>query len=95
MIYSGDEYYSDEITSPLVRPQAPIVNRHIASYLNRAGDIEVIVTLLASGNYAVRIYDVDAAETLPFARHYKTEDAARAYALKCAAANDYNEDLPL
>ena len=69
------------------------MKQHIASYLNQAGDIEVIVTLLESGNYAVRIYDVDAEQTLPASRHYKTEDAARAYALKCATSGD-TDDLP-
>ncbi len=68
-------------------------NRHIASYLNQRGDIEVTVYQLASGNYSVRVHDVDAEMTLPASRHYKTEDAARAYALKCAAGDD--EELPL
>jgi len=69
--------------------------KHIASYLNRAGDIEVTVTLLDSGNYAVRVHDVDAEQTLPFSRHYKTEDAAKAYALKCAASGaDTTDYLP-
>jgi hypothetical protein len=68
--------------------------KHIASYLNQAGDIEVIVTLLDSGNYAVRIYDVDAGATLPASRHYKSEDAAKAYAIKCATSGDDNDYQP-
>jgi hypothetical protein len=67
------------------------VTKHIASYLNQAGDIEVSVTLLESGNYAVRIYDVDAAERLPASRHFKTEEAAKAYAIKCATSGDTDE----
>lgn len=65
--------------------------KHIASYLNQAGDIEVTVTLLDSGNYAVRVHDVDAEQTLPVSRHFKTEAPARAYALQCAASGDTDE----
>jgi hypothetical protein len=65
------------------------MTKHITSYLNQAGDIEVSITLLESGNYAVRVYDV--AETLPASRHFKTEEAAKAYAIKCATSGDTDE----
>ena len=60
-----------------------MTNKHIASYLSPRGDYEVIVTLLADAcRYAVRIYDIDA-------------EIAKAYALKCAASDMADEDLPL
>lgn len=92
MSYAGDEYYGDEITSPLVRPMP--TTRHIASYLNQRGNIEVTVTRLVSGNYSVRVHDIDAEMTLPASRHFKDVEAARAYALKCAA-DGHTDDLPL
>ncbi len=78
------------------------MNKRIASYLNRAGDIEVVVTLLASGNVVASGECVVASGRSLFTRHsplatgshYKTEDAARAYALTCAAGDD-DEELPL
>lgn len=67
--------------------------RHIASYLNRAGDIQSDVTLTDRGTYAVRIHDLDACETLPAMVIFTNELAARDYALKCVTADD-DEDLP-
>ena len=69
-------------------------NQHIASYLSQRGDYEVIVTLLRSGHYAVRIYDVDADEMLPAVAYFVTEAEALAYALMCAASGD-DEEIPV
>jgi hypothetical protein len=92
MTYAGDEDYSDDVTSPLIRPQAP-VNRRIASYLDKRGGYEAVVTKTPRG-YVVRIVDIDAEQTLPAMEVFTTEDAARAYAIKCAAWDD-DEELPL
>lgn len=71
-----------------------IAHRLIASFQSRQSGIVATVTLLDSGNYAVRVYDIDAEQTLPAARHYKTEGAAVAYAKQCAYGGDDNSDLP-
>lgn len=86
---SGDEYYGDEITSPVEQP----VRQHVASFVNRRGDIEATVTRTARGTYAVRVVDVDCGETLPAARHFKAYGDARAYALQCVTT-DTDSDLP-
>lgn len=65
----------------------------IASYLNRAGDIESTVTLRDDGDYVVRLIDVDAGEALPVAILFADERAARAYALRCVTGAD-DDDLP-
>ncbi len=70
-----------------------ITTRHIASYLNQRGDIEVTVTLIDT-RYVVRIHDVDAEETLPAYAYFTDIEVAKAYALKCAA-DGYSEELPL
>lgn len=67
--------------------------KHIASYVNRRGDIEASVTLTNAGTYAVRVHDVEVEETLPAMLVFTTEDAARAYALQCVTAED-DIDLP-
>lgn len=70
-------------------------NKHIASYLNQRGDIEVTVTLLTDAcRYVVRIHDVDAEETLPAYEYFTDVEVANAYALKCAASGDDNEYQP-
>lgn len=92
MMYSGDDYYGDEITSPLYRPMPNV--RHIATFESRHGGYQATITLLESGSYAVRVHDVDAGETLPVSRHFKTEERARAYALECVTDTD-DEELPL
>jgi len=70
------------------------MTQHIASYLNRRGDIEATITQTDKGNYAVRIIDVDAEHVLPASVHFKTLDAAKAYALKCVTSDD-DDELPL
>ena len=67
--------------------------RHVASYLNHRGDIEVTITQLESGNYSVRVHDTEAEETLPASRHFKDVEQAKAYALLCAA-DGATDDLP-
>ncbi len=92
-MYAGDEYYDDEVTSPTYRPMP--TTRHIASYLNQTGDIEVTVTLIpAMGRYVVRIHDLDAEETMPAVRYFTDAEVAKIYALKCASSGD-TEELPL
>ena len=68
--------------------------QHVASYLNRAGDYEVIVTQLANGDYTVTVYDVNAVETLPLAIHFDTMGRAMDYALTCAASGD-DQEVPV
>ena len=92
-MYAGDEYYDDEITSPLYRPMPN--TQHIASYLSQSGDIEVTVTLNPNMmRYVVRIHDLDAEETLPAFKFFTDVEIAKTYALKCAASGE-TEDLPL
>ncbi len=69
-----------------------ITRKHIASYLNQAGNIEVTVTLIDT-RYVVRIHDIDAEETLPAYVFFTDIDIARAYALQCAA-DGATDDLP-
>lgn len=71
-----------------------MIHKRIVSYQNRRGDIQADVRVTPNGSYAVTVYDLDAAATLPAARHFKTEAKAIAYALKCVTAEDDNE-LPL
>ena len=72
------------------------MNKHIASYLSPRGDYEVIVTLLTDAcRYAVRIYDIDAEDTLHAVAYFTDAEIAKAYALKCAASDMADEELPL
>jgi len=67
-------------------------NTRIASYLNRAGNYEAVVTQTPRG-YVVSIVDIDAESTLLDKAIFKTEDEAKAYALRCVTDPGDN-DLP-
>lgn len=86
---SGDEFYGDEVTSPLVRPVAPSI---LARYTSNHGGYEAQVRRTSTGFYGVTIFDLDASTTLPYARHFKTEEAAKAYAQSCMANEMTKED---
>lgn len=69
--------------------------KRIAEYTNRRGDIQATVTLLDSGMYAVRVFDLDTETMLPAARHYKSEASAIEYAQLCVTENpSETDDLP-
>lgn len=82
-MYSGDEFYGDDVTSPLVRPVAPLGYTPIATFATDDDGIEVRVTLNRAGRYVVTIRDTDADQVLGAARMFDDKAAALSYARRC------------
>jgi hypothetical protein len=87
-MYSADEVYSDEITSPIERPQAP----RVTTFTNRRGDVQAWVDRNQRGLYVVTVKDTDSGETLAVARMYGEYGKAIQYAQQCV---EDDEELPL
>jgi hypothetical protein len=81
-MYSGDEFYGDDVTSPLVRPVAPH-NTPIARYASDDDSVEARVVRNAAGRFVVTVRDLDAEQTLGAARLFDDKAQALDYARRC------------